>query len=63
MHNYYSAAQEPTQPNNLKMNYFVQTTLIGQSKVFHTLSIGWDAPDNMGNFDLEYYYYCPGSCI
>lgn len=55
MHNYYSAAQKPTQPNNLKMNYFVQTTLIGQSEVFHTLSIGWDAPDNMGNFDLEYY--------
>ena len=52
---YYSAAQEPTQPKNLKINSFVQTTLIGQSEVFHTLSIGWDAPDNMGNFDLEYY--------
>lgn len=51
---YNSAAQEPTEPKNLKINYFVQSVR-SDSEVFHTLSIGWDAPDNIGKFDLEYY--------
>ena len=48
-----SAAERPNQPNELKMNYFVQSMI--SSKMVYTLSVGWTEPDNIQRFDLEYY--------